>query len=107
MTLITLMKTVLLTSQKYRVCLPLQIVRSAITPTIMNLSFKARIRIVYSLILLMAIIIGMRLFFIQIVKGDYYDNEASKQYNAFSYDDFDRGSVYFTEKSGGRISTAL
>ena len=55
----------------------------------------------------MAIIIGMRLFFIQIVKGDYYDNEASKQYNAFSYDDFDRGSVYFTEKSGGRISAAI
>ena len=73
----------------------------------MNPSFKTRIRIVYSLISLIAIIIGTRLFFIQIVKGDYYDNEANKQYNAFSYEDFDRGSVYFTEKSGGRISAAI
>src|SRR3989338_8763620 len=73
----------------------------------MNPSFKTRIRIVYSLISLIAIIIGTRLFFIQIVKGDYYDNEADKQYNAFSYEDFDRGSVYFTEKLGGRISAAI
>ena len=73
----------------------------------MNLNFKTRIRIVYFLILLTAVVIGMRLFFIQVVRGDYYKSEASKQYNAFSYDDFDRGSIYFTEKSGGRISAAI
>ena len=73
----------------------------------MNLNFKTRIRIVYFLILLAAVVIGMRLFFIQVVKGDYYKSEASKQYNAFSYEDFDRGSIYFTEKTGGRISAAI
>lgn len=73
----------------------------------MNPSFKTRIRIVYSLISLIAIIIGTRLFFIQIVNGDYYKNEAKKQYNVSSYDDFDRGSIYFTEKSGGKISAAI
>ena len=73
----------------------------------MGLNFKAKVRIVYFFIFLFAVVIGTRLFFIQIVKGDYYDNEASKQYNAFSYEDFDRGSIYFTEKSGGRISAAI
>ena len=73
----------------------------------MGLNFKAKIRIVYFLIFLFTVVIGARLFFIQIVKGDYYDNEAGKQYNAFSYDNFDRGSIYFTEKTGGRISAAI
>lgn len=73
----------------------------------MGLSFKAKIRIVYFFIFLFAIVIAARLFFVQIVKGDYYENEASKQYNAFSYEDFDRGSIFFTEKSGGRISAAI
>ena len=73
----------------------------------MGLNFKAKARIVYFFIFLFAVVIGTRLFFIQIVKGDYYDNEAGKQYNAFSYEDFDRGAVYFTEKSGERISAAI
>lgn len=73
----------------------------------MGLNFKAKIRIVYFFVFIFTVVIATRLFFIQIVKGDYYDNEASKQYNAFSYEDFDRGSVYFTEKSGGRISAAI
>ena len=59
------------------------------------------------MIFLFTVVIGARLFFIQIVNGDYYDNEAGKQYAAFSYDDFDRGSIYFTEKTGSRISAAI
>ena len=66
----------------------------------MGLNFKAKVRIVYFFIFLFAVVIATRLFFIQIVNGDYYDNEAGKQYAAFSYDDFDRGSIYFTEKNG-------
>lgn len=73
----------------------------------MGLDFKTRVRIVYFLIFIFTIVIGTRLFFIQIVKGDYYDNEASKQYNASSYEDFDRGSIYFTDKSEERISAAI
>lgn len=73
----------------------------------MGLNFKAKARIVYFLMSFFAFIIVSRLFFIQIVKGDDYKKEADKQYNASFLDIFDRGSVYFTEKSGGRISAAV
>lgn len=73
----------------------------------MGLSFKAKIRIVYFFIFLLAVVIATRLFFIQIIKGDYYDNLASKQYNSSFLENFDRGSIYFTEKSGNRISAAI
>ncbi|MEK9161323.1 MAG: hypothetical protein AAB822_01045, partial [Patescibacteria group bacterium] len=73
----------------------------------MGLTFKAKARIVYFLIAFFAVIIVARLFFVQIVKGDDYKKEAEKQYNAYSLEDFDRGSIYFTEKSGNRISAAI
>ncbi|MEK7131070.1 MAG: penicillin-binding protein 2 [Patescibacteria group bacterium] len=73
----------------------------------MGLTFKAKARIVYFLISFFAVIIVARLFFIQIVKGDDYKKEAEKQYNASSLEDFDRGSIYFTEKLGNRISAAI
>ena len=73
----------------------------------MGLTFKAKARIVYFLISFFAVILTARLFFIQIVKGDDYKKEAEKQHNASSLEDFDRGSIYFTEKSGGRISAAI
>ncbi|MEK7142238.1 MAG: penicillin-binding protein 2 [Patescibacteria group bacterium] len=73
----------------------------------MGLTFKAKARIVYFLISFFAVIIVARLFFIQIVKGDDYKKEAEKQHNASSLEDFDRGSIYFTEKLGNRISAAI
>ena len=73
----------------------------------MELSFKAKIRIVYFFIFIFAVVIATRLFFIQIIKGDYYDNLASKQYNSSFSENFNRGSVYFMEKNGNRISAAV
>lgn len=73
----------------------------------MGLNFKAKARIIYFFISLFAVIIASRLFFIQIVKGDDYKKEAEKQYSASFFDIFDRGSIYFTEKSGGGISAAV
>lgn len=73
----------------------------------MGLNFKAKARIIYFLISFFAVVIVARLFFIQIVKGNDYKKEAGKQYNASFFDVFDRGSIYFTEKSGGRISAAI
>lgn len=73
----------------------------------MGLSFKAKARIIYFFIAFLSFIVASRLFFIQIVKGDDYKKEADKQYNASFFDIFDRGAVYFTEKSGNKISAAV
>lgn len=73
----------------------------------MELSFKTKIRIVYFFIFVFAAVIATRLFFVQIIKGDYYDNLASKQYNSSFLENFDRGSIYLTEKSGNRLSAAI
>ncbi|MEK9183493.1 MAG: penicillin-binding transpeptidase domain-containing protein, partial [Patescibacteria group bacterium] len=69
--------------------------------------FKFRIRLVYFFVLLLGAILITRLFFIQVVKGDYYNNEANRQYFSPSFNDFDRGSVYFSEKNGRIISAAI
>jgi len=73
----------------------------------MGLNFKAKARIIYFFISFFAVIVVARLFFVQIVKGNDYKKEAEKQYNASFFDIFDRGSIYFAEKSGGRISAAI
>lgn len=73
----------------------------------MGLSFKAKARIIYFFIAFFSFVVVSRLFFIQIVKGDDYKKEADKQYNASFFDIFDRGAVYFTEKSGNKISAAV
>jgi len=73
----------------------------------MGLNFKAKARIVYFFISFFVVIITARLFFIQIIKGDDYKKEAERQYNASSLEDFDRGAIYFSEKTGNRISAAI
>ena len=72
----------------------------------MKNEFKFRIRLVYFFVSLLGIIIITRLFFIQVVKGDYYANEANRQHFPLSAASFDRGSIYFSEKSGRVISAA-
>ncbi|RJQ30600.1 penicillin-binding protein 2 [Candidatus Parcubacteria bacterium] len=73
----------------------------------MNLSFKGRIRTVYFLILMIAGLITARLFFVQVVKGEYYEGLAAKQYFSSNLEDFNRGDIFFTEKSGNHISAAV
>lgn len=53
----------------------------------------------------MAVIISGRLFFVQIINGEYYDGLAKKQYNA-SGRNFNRGSIYFSDKDGSLMSAA-
>lgn len=72
----------------------------------MKNGFKFRIRLVYFFLLLFGIVLITRLFFIQIVRVDYYASKANRQHLSSSVD-FDRGSIYFSEKNGRNISAAI
>ncbi|PJE73794.1 MAG: hypothetical protein COV02_00625 [Candidatus Terrybacteria bacterium CG10_big_fil_rev_8_21_14_0_10_41_10] len=69
--------------------------------------FKARTRIIYLIIFLTGIIMTTRLFFLQVVNSEQYKNEANKQHFSPAAKNFDRGSIFFTEKSGRVISAAV
>lgn len=69
-------------------------------------SFVARTRVVSLLLLGVALIIGARLFYVQIVQGSEYARVANRQYADPVGRIFDRGSVYFTLKDGTPISAA-
>src|SRR3989344_2751671 len=52
-----------------------------------------------------AILIG-RLFFIQIIQGEFYRLEASRQYQYTAEGLYDRGRIYFKEKDNQLVSAA-
>ncbi len=65
----------------------------------------ARLRILTLLILLFALLLASRLYFIQIISGESFRAKAEHQYIAgVSY--FDRGSIYFSTKDGALIPGA-
>lgn len=70
-------------------------------------NFKFRVKVVYFLAIFFAVILSARLFFIQAVKGDYYDSLADKQHISSYGESFSRGSIFFTEKNGNPISAAV
>lgn len=57
-------------------------------------------------VLLIALLLIMKLGYIQIVKGEYYQNLAESKYTGSSVGKFDRGTIFFEEKTGRRISAA-
>jgi cell division protein FtsI/penicillin-binding protein 2 len=69
--------------------------------------FKFRLRLIYFFIFLFSAVLITRLFFIQVVKGDYYEDLANQQYIAPAAERFDRGSIYFRDKNGQLISAAV
>lgn len=67
---------------------------------------KSRLRIIsFGVILITGIIIA-RLFWLQIVKGDSYTELADHQYVTPTVESFDRGNIYFQDKTGVLISAA-
>ena len=65
----------------------------------MNLSsFQFRIRIVSVLIVLVAVVIIAKLFFVQVVHKNLYLEKADKQYATPSGDVFNRGEIFFSKK---------
>ncbi len=58
-----------------------------------------------SIIILLFISIWSRVYYLQIIKHDYFTHAAGKQYSYVS-DFYDRGNIFFTYKNGDNISVA-
>src|SRR3989344_3157388 len=65
-----------------------------------------RIRLITAFIVLFALVLVVRLYFVQIVSGDAFKNRAERQYVRSAQDIFDRGSIYFRHSDGSLISAA-
>lgn len=58
-------------------------------------------------ILLISVILIGRLGYIQIVQGEMYRDKAERQYTLSPNGSFDRGTIFFEEKTGRKISAAV
>ncbi len=72
----------------------------------MKKDFIIRIRIISLFVLLAAFVLIAKLYDLQIINGSAYSQKADRQYVQPSQGVFDRGSIFFKDKSGGLISAA-
>lgn len=72
----------------------------------MNSNQRIRTRIVLILIIIASFGIGAALYFTQIVNGASYVKKADKQYARPSISVFDRGTIFFLNKDGTKVSAA-
>jgi cell division protein FtsI/penicillin-binding protein 2 len=69
-------------------------------------AFQNKVRIIFCLIVIFALIMVIRLYFLQIVYGNNYVEKADRQYTNISVNTYDRGSIYFKDNSGNLLSAA-
>jgi cell division protein FtsI/penicillin-binding protein 2 len=69
-------------------------------------TFKNKVRTIFCFIVLFALIMIIRLYFLQVVNGQNYTDKADRQYTNISVDTYDRGSIFFQDKNGVPISAA-
>ena len=67
---------------------------------------RTRIKLVGVIIFLFGLALLGRLFYLQIIKHDYYSEKANEQYIGKSSQMFERGEIYFKKKDGQLISGA-
>lgn len=67
---------------------------------------KLRIRVVAGFVVACTLVIVARLFFVQIVHGNEYEELGSRQYVSSNSESFNRGSIYFMSKSGVPVAAA-
>lgn len=72
----------------------------------MKTHFQARIRLFSYFIMVLALLLVSRLYFLQLVHGSDFVDKADRQYIRPAAYSFDRGSVFFTSKDGDLISGA-
>ena len=72
----------------------------------MRAQFRSRIRLILAFVILVALAVIIRLYFIQIVHGQDYAEKADRQFASGGSGLFDRGAIYFTRKDGTLISAA-
>jgi cell division protein FtsI/penicillin-binding protein 2 len=72
----------------------------------MSFNPRARIRLLAAGFLALALLFVARLFFFQIIRGDHYAEESNRQYLKPAAGLFNRGTIFFTERTGALISAA-
>lgn len=72
----------------------------------MRAQFKTRIRFIAAAIIVVALVLLGRLYTLQIVHGEKFRDQAEGQYAYQTGGSFDRGSIFFVDKDGKRISAA-
>jgi len=72
----------------------------------MKSSFLVRSRIVLFFIIIFAVILLTKLFFVQIVQRNVYSEVADRQYATPSANIYERGTIYFERKDGQLVSAA-
>ncbi|MDB5238398.1 MAG: hypothetical protein JWM46_668 [Candidatus Kaiserbacteria bacterium] len=66
-----------------------------------------RARILCGFFICAAILLVVRLYFVQIVHGEEYTKDATGQYTEFAPDTAARGDIYFTTKDGTPVAAAV
>lgn len=56
--------------------------------------------------MLVALLIETRLYYVQVLQHDYYSDRADRQYFGKQSNTFDRGTIYFTSKDGEALAGA-
>ena len=69
------------------------------------LSSENRLRVISLLIVLFALLLVGKLYFLQIIQGEEFRAKAEHQYVAGA-NYFDRGSIYFSQKDGTLVPAA-
>jgi stage V sporulation protein D (sporulation-specific penicillin-binding protein) len=65
-----------------------------------------RIRIISGIVFLVAIVLLGRLYFVQIMHGTDFSNDADRQYTNAGQDLYNRGSIFLNDKDGRLVSGA-
>ncbi len=73
----------------------------------MHSKFVARARLLSGCFVVAALLLVVRLYFIQIVHGGDYERQAMGQYTASTPDTTDRGTIFFTKSTGEQIAAAV
>jgi stage V sporulation protein D (sporulation-specific penicillin-binding protein) len=73
----------------------------------MRRSFIIRARILCGFFVVVALLLVVRLYFVQVVHGAEYQNQAVAQYVAPDSDTDNRGNIFFTTKDGQLVSAAV
>jgi cell division protein FtsI/penicillin-binding protein 2 len=72
----------------------------------MRRAVRSRLRLLSAGLILVALLLIVRLYFVQIVHGRDFSLRADRQYISSSQELYDRGTIYFTRKDGTLLSAA-
>lgn len=72
----------------------------------MRTSFRLRVGFIATGVLCFALLLLVRLYFVQIVHGDDYSARADHQYMRPGNLLYDRGSIFFSDKAGNKVAAA-